>query len=188
MRMYAEALRGAALRYIEQWNNMPASEAADAILPCCGSHAWARALAGRRPLSTLPELLAASDAAWWSLPEQDWQQAFDSHPRIGERHAQGAASAAALAWSGTEQGTAMAAEDATKAGLAEGNCTYEAKFSRTFIVCASGKSADAILQILNHRLHNTAEVELHEAAEQQRQITHLRLQKWLLEREGAAIA
>ncbi|MGI4852755.1 MAG: 2-oxo-4-hydroxy-4-carboxy-5-ureidoimidazoline decarboxylase [Janthinobacterium lividum] len=176
------------MSYIQQWNSMPASEAAEAILPCCGSRAWALALASRRPLSTLPELLAASDAAWWSLPEADWQQAFDSHPRIGERHAPGTATAAALAWSGTEQGTAMAAADATKARLAEGNRAYEAKFSRNFIICANGKNADEILHTLDHRLHSTAEAELQEAAEQQRQITHIRLQRWLSEREGAPTA
>jgi 2-oxo-4-hydroxy-4-carboxy--5-ureidoimidazoline (OHCU) decarboxylase len=36
-----------------------------------------------------------------------------------------------------------------------------------------------MLQILDRRLQNDAATELREAAEQQRQITHIRLKKWL---------
>jgi 2-oxo-4-hydroxy-4-carboxy-5-ureidoimidazoline decarboxylase len=48
-------------------------------------------------------------------------------------------------------------------------------------VCATGKSAPEILEILRRRLKNDAETELLEAAEQQRQITEIRLRKWLKE-------
>ena len=40
--------------------------------PCCpvaDRSAWALGVASRRPLSTLPQILTASDAAWWSLAE-----------------------------------------------------------------------------------------------------------------------
>ncbi len=179
--MYADALTGAALSYLEQWNSMAAAEAAEVVLPCCGSHAWAAALVARRPLGTLPELLAASDAAWWPLPEADWQEAFASHPRIGGTHAN--ATAASLQWSAGEQGRAIESADDAKAQLAEGNHAYEAKFNRTFIVCATSRSAEDILALLLRRMHNTAEAELQEAAEQQREITHIRLQKWLAAHE-----
>ena len=173
------------MSYIEEWNAMTVEAASEAVLPCCGSHAWARALASRRPLSTLPELLAASDAAWWSLPEQDWQEAFDSHPRIGEQHAVKHATDASLLWSAGEQQTAGLSDADAKAKLAEANRVYEAKFGRIFIVCASGKTAQEMLTIVTRRMHNTPEAELHETAEQQREITHTRLRKWLAEREGA---
>ncbi|MGI4755486.1 MAG: 2-oxo-4-hydroxy-4-carboxy-5-ureidoimidazoline decarboxylase [Janthinobacterium lividum] len=173
------------MSYIEQWNSMPAQAAADAVLPCCGSHAWAAALVARRPLSTLPELLAASDAAWWGLPEDDWREAFNSHPRIGERHARGAASAKSVSWSGAEQSGVTNSADDTAARLAEGNRAYEQKFGLTFIVRATGKTAEDILEVLEGRMTNTPEAELHEAAEQQREITHIRLRRWLVEHEGA---
>jgi len=48
-------------------------------------------------------------------------------------------------------------------------------------VFATGKSAAEILEILRRRLTNDAETELREAAEQQRQITQIRLRKWLQE-------
>jgi 2-oxo-4-hydroxy-4-carboxy-5-ureidoimidazoline decarboxylase len=173
------------MSYIEEWNAMSDNAAAEAVLPCCGSHAWARGLAARRPLSTLPELLAASDAAWWSLAEADWQEAFDSHPRIGEQHPVRTATNASLAWSAGEQQAADLSDGTAKAVLAEGQREYEAKFGHIFIVCATGKTSREMLDILMQRMQNTPEAELRETAEQQREITHIRLRKWLAQHEGA---
>jgi 2-oxo-4-hydroxy-4-carboxy-5-ureidoimidazoline decarboxylase len=171
------------MSYLNDWNEMDTDAAADAVLPCCGSHAWALGLAARRPLSTLPELLAASDTAWWSLLETDWKEAFDSHPRIGEKHAQAAATAASLQWSHEEQSTGLTCDETSEALLKLGQAAYEQRFGRIFIVCATGKSAREMLTILERRMHHTLEEELHEAAEQQRQITHVRLRKWLTQKE-----
>jgi len=46
-------------------------------------------------------------------------------------------------------------------------------------VCASGRSAAEILAMLERRMGNAPEAELQEAAEQQRQITQLRLRRWM---------
>jgi 2-oxo-4-hydroxy-4-carboxy-5-ureidoimidazoline decarboxylase len=114
---------------------------------------------------------------WRSLSPADWLQAFDSHPRIGEQKAK-AATAQSLTWSSGEQSAAQLTGD-VQAKLAEANRIYEERFGRIFIVCASGKSAAEMLAILNARLANDPATELHEAAEQQRQITQIRLRKWL---------
>ena len=63
--------------------------------------------------------------------------------------------------------------------LTDGNREYEKKFHRIFIICASGKSTVEILEDLRRRLDNDTATELLEAAEQQRQITQLRLKKWI---------
>ncbi len=68
-----------------------------------------------------------------------------------------------------------------KAALGKANEEYERRFNRIFIVCATGKSGPEILEILRRRLGNDENTELHEAAEQQRMIIHIRLKKWLLE-------
>jgi 2-oxo-4-hydroxy-4-carboxy-5-ureidoimidazoline decarboxylase len=60
-----------------------------------------------------------------------------------------------------------------------GNREYEQKFGRIFIICATGKSANEILEILRRRLHNDDATELQLAAEEQRQIMHIRMKKWL---------
>jgi 2-oxo-4-hydroxy-4-carboxy-5-ureidoimidazoline decarboxylase len=82
-------------------------------------------------------------------------------------------------WSGQEQREVADADAAAKKALAECNREYERRFGRIFIVCAAGKSVVEILEILRRRFDNDLETELHEAAEQQRQITQIRLRKWL---------
>ena len=163
---------------LARWNSLDPEIAAREVLPCCGSRTWAAALAAHRPFADPEALSKTSDALWAALPEQDWQEAFDSHPRIGQQHAR-AATAESLSMSSHEQSAAMSNEDATRLALAEGNRQYEEKFGRIFIVCAAGKSAPEILAILDARMVNDAPSEMLEAAEQQRQITQLRLRRWL---------
>jgi 2-oxo-4-hydroxy-4-carboxy-5-ureidoimidazoline decarboxylase len=164
---------------LSRWNFLPASAAANEILPCCGSRAWAERVVARRPLRDGRSLLAASAEIWCSLPESDWLEAFRSHPRIGESRAPSAASPQSAVWSAGEQSGIAQGDEAVCIGLAEANREYERRFSRIFIVCATGKSPEEILTILRRRLDNDDRTELQEAAEQQRQITQIRLSKWL---------
>jgi 2-oxo-4-hydroxy-4-carboxy-5-ureidoimidazoline decarboxylase len=106
-------------------------------------------------------------------------EAFRSHPRIGELKPLDTVSTESSAWSTREQQNVAAAGDLLKLELAEANLGYEQRFNHIFIVCATGKSAPEILKILRRRLRNDPETEMHEAAEQQRLITHIRLKKWL---------
>lgn len=168
---------------LRHWNGLPAGEAAEAILPCNGSLAWARSLAHERPFADPAALYAAADRAWRALPLRDWGEAFASHPRLGETHA-AAATKRSLNWSRGEQ-SSLQPEDETRAALAEGNQFYEARFGRVFLLCATGKSAAEVLVALGRRLRNDPQIELLEAAEQQRRITQLRLRKWLGEPTAA---
>jgi 2-oxo-4-hydroxy-4-carboxy-5-ureidoimidazoline decarboxylase len=168
---------------LARWNFLPATVAANEILPCCGSSAWAHAIVARRPLPSEERLQAASDEVWWSLSELDWTEAFRSHPRIGEAPTQesgtNVASQPSTIWSQQEQQKVSDAGDSAKTALAEGNREYEHRFDRIFIVCATGKSPEEILTILRRRLENDEATELRETAEQLRQITQIRLRKWL---------
>jgi 2-oxo-4-hydroxy-4-carboxy-5-ureidoimidazoline decarboxylase len=162
-----------------RWNSLSVDAAAREVLPCNGSQAWATALSSRRPITDETALLTASNEIWQALPEEAWQEAFDSHPRIGQKHAQHHATEESLRWSAQEQHSMLSGDEAAKLALQEANHRYEQRFGRIFIVCASGKTSAEILNILEGRLPNDAATELREAAEQQRQITHLRLQRWL---------
>jgi OHCU decarboxylase len=189
LRATAEQREDASSDALERWNFLPVAAAVDEILPCCGSRAWADAIVARRPLSDEAMLLRASDEIWRSLTEADWLEAFRSHPRIGESRtgelrigeprAPKPASPRSTAWSEQEQQNVTAADNAIKIALAEGNREYERRFERIFIICATGKSPNQILEILRRRLKNDEHIELQEAAEQQRQITQIRLRKWL---------
>jgi len=164
---------------LTRWNELSPEKAAEEILPCCGSKTWAQQMAARRPVHNEAAVLAASDEVWRNLPESGWLEAFRSHPRIGELSVPGASAARSANWSGEEQRRVTAAGEDVKVALAEGNRAYEQRFNRIFIVCATGKSGPEILGILQRRLRNDDRTELLEAAEQQRQIAHIRLQKWL---------
>lgn len=161
------------------WNSVAAAAAANEILPCGGSRAWAQAIAARRPLADEESLLTAADEIWRSLSESEWLEAFRSHPRIGESKASAEAAPQSATWSQQEQRNVTDADDFVRTALADANREYERRFHRIFIVCATGKTPAEILEILRRRLQNDERTELHEAAEQQRQITRIRLRKWL---------
>jgi len=163
---------------LARWNALDSEAAAGEVLPCCGSRAWAKALATRRPIADERLLLEAASEAWRALPVNDWQEAFDSHPRIGEGHA-AQATAQSLRWSAQEQKTAALGDGSVKLLIEEANRHYEERFGRIFIVCASGKTSTEILRILESRISNDDDTELREAVEQQRQIIQLRLRRWL---------
>jgi OHCU decarboxylase len=173
------AFGSASSAVLARWNALPEMEAEEEILPCCGSQHWAQELARLRPFGTSAELFAASDRVWAGLAGEDWEEAFRSHPRIGERKAPSVATKQSATWSRQEQDGVHAQDAGVLAELARRNEEYEARFGRVFLICATGRSAAEMLGILNRRLGNDPESELNEAAEQQRQITQLRLRKWL---------
>lgn len=164
---------------LARWNALPEMEAEEEILPCCGSQHWTRQLVRLRPFGTAAELFDASDRVWRELSGEDWDEAFRSHPRIGDRKAPAAATKQSATWSRQEQDGIRAQDANVLAELARCNEEYEARFGRVFLICATGKSAGEMLGILKVRLNHDAETEWQEAAEQQRQITQLRLRKWL---------
>ncbi len=59
------------------------------------------------------------------------------------------------------------------------NKEYEAKNGFIFIVCASGKSPEDMLSLLQARMDNPRDVELHNGAREQGKITRLRLVKMI---------
>jgi 2-oxo-4-hydroxy-4-carboxy-5-ureidoimidazoline decarboxylase len=164
---------------LARWNTLPQEVAAAEVLSCCGSRAWAGKLAAMRPFADEPSLFAAAEQCWESLPVADWLEAFRSHPRIGEQHAQNKTTATSSAWSRSEQGQMKGADAAILQRMQQGHLEYEQRFGRIFIVCATGKQPAEMLSILERRLGNDPTLELIESAAQQQQITQLRLRKWL---------
>jgi OHCU decarboxylase len=132
-----------------------------------------------RPFVSRDDLMDRSDRIWQSLEEKDWLQAFAAHPRIGSRAANG--------WAAGEQAGSLGASAAVLTRLSDRNREYEARFGHIFIVCATGKSADEMLALLEARLDNGPEAELSIAAEEQRKITRLRLDKLLTESAGSGV-
>jgi OHCU decarboxylase len=162
---------------LEEFNALPVAEAEKTLLDCCGSTRWASKMAAQRPFSSLNALYRAADSIWRDLNHADWLEAFGRHPQIGEEAATGSESS--RRWAEGEQTGARAANETVKARLAQGNGVYYEKFGYIFIVCATGKTAEEMLALLEQRLQNDPAHELSVAAEQQRLITRLRLEKLL---------
>jgi OHCU decarboxylase len=164
---------------LEQLNALSSTDTEAELLKCCGSTRWARETTGERPFASLEELCQKADAVCESLNEEDWLEAFRAHPKIGERKAATGQSQQAQSWSAQEQSGVTSAARETVDELVQQNRDYEARFGFIFIVCASGKSPEEMLTILKSRIGNDRHVELLIAAEEQRKITRLRLEKLL---------
>jgi OHCU decarboxylase len=162
---------------LEEFNMLPAGRAEQTLLDCCGSKRWAATMAAHRPFVDLTDLCETADSLWRDLEPADWLEAFGQHPQIGERATAGSESS--RRWAEGEQAGARAVAENVKANLAQGNQAYREKFGYIFIVCATGKSAEEMLALLDQRIQNDSARELPIAAEQQRLITRLRLEKLL---------
>ncbi len=164
---------------IERLNQASDEEAQAVLLACCGAPRWAAYMAAQRPFEDAPALLRAADWIWWRLREADHLAAFAAHPRIGERKAEHDTGAQAAAWSAGEQSTLHHATTSVRERLAAANVAYFERFGFSFIVCATGKTADEMLTLLESRLGNSHAIELRTAAEEQAKISRLRLEKFV---------
>ena len=166
---------------LAQFNDLPQQTAIEQLLTCCTSSSWANKLADERPFADVDALLASSDAIWHDVQtnEANLLEAFDGHPQIGnvaslkEKYRNTQSSAA------HEQSGANDAADEVLEALAKGNQDYLDKFGFIFIVFATGKSAQQMLDLLLARLPNDRDTELTNAAAEQNKITRLRLNKLL---------
>lgn len=161
-------------------NTMSHDHAVAELRACCASQAWLRGMADKRPFRSADELYEGADDTWRSLRPEDWIEAFRAHPRIGEREPVSREGVAIRKWSTQNQSALKESPPESLGALAEINRQYEAKFGFVFIISAAGKNAEQILESARRRLENTAGAELAAAAEEQRQITRLRLEKWLI--------
>jgi 5-hydroxyisourate hydrolase/2-oxo-4-hydroxy-4-carboxy-5-ureidoimidazoline decarboxylase len=115
-----------------------------------------------------------SSKIWYDeCTETDWRESFTHHPKIGD------VKSLTEKFAGKEQAGVAVATQETIQHLAKANADYENKNGFIFIVCATGKSADEMLALLNDRLQNTAEEELHIAMGEQQKISIIRFKKML---------
>lgn len=164
---------------LDELNNLDDDEATARLLRCCGSTRWAQQIATARPFASRQELFDAADAIWWDLDERHWREAFSAHPKIGDIDSLREKYASTKSWSEHEQSGVSSASEQVLERLAEANDEYEDKFGYIFIVCATGKSAEEMLDILEQRLPNDPGDEIEIAAGEQAKITRIRLEKLL---------
>ena len=136
-------------------------------------------MAAQRPYRNPDVLYEAADRIWRDLGPDAWREAFDGHPRIGEKETAASQTATEARWSAQEQAAAQQADPGVSAELAAAQRAYEARFGHIFLICATGLSAPEMLGALRVRMRNDPQTELRVAAEEQRKITRLRLEKLL---------
>ncbi len=171
---------------IEEMNGLNSEEAEEALLSCCGSEKWSKAVARRRPFDDLDALLSAAEEEWTKLGREDWLEAFAAHPKIGDMSSLKSRFSHTRTWAEEEQAGASSASETVLSLLKQGNRKYESRFGYIFIVSAADKSAAQMLRILKERLKNDPEKELTVAAAQQQEITKRRLQKMIDRDKGDA--
>ena len=134
-------------------------------------------MAAARPFAGVDAMSRTAESLWESLDRPDWLEAFAAHPKIGDSGPGRSGGSGGPGWSDQEQDGVVGAAEQTRRRLAEANRDYEARFGYIFIVCATGRTAAEMLALLEARLRHDAGEELRIAAEEQRQITRLRLRK-----------
>jgi len=164
---------------LELLNRASQAKAESAFLSCCGSSRWAKKMTEARPFADVSHLLDQAEEIWHNLEPEDWLEAFAAHPKIGARQAVPQATAQSAKWSHAEQSGTHAAADPVRNALAEANLLYENRFGFIFIVCATGKSAEEMLENCRQRLDNANDAEILIAADEQKKITEIRLNKLL---------
>jgi 2-oxo-4-hydroxy-4-carboxy-5-ureidoimidazoline decarboxylase len=157
---------------LDDMNSAPDAKAREALLACCGARTWVDQMLASRPFRDAAALHASAEAIWASLSSADWLEAYSQHPTIGSN---------ADGWSRQEQSGMFVASRDTAETMRRANEEYQRKFGWIFIVCASGKSAEDMLHLLQQRLENDPAEELRIAASEQSKIMHLRLDKLLAE-------
>ena len=162
------------LRYL---NSAASGELREIFRAVCHSDRWASSMALAGPFDSVADLQKKGATAWSHCREVDWREALAGHPRIGEKAKGGDL---ASQWSRGEQSRAATPDEALQSELREKQLAYEERFGFLFLICATGRTTEQILSVLNLRLDQTPEIELQTVAEELAKIIHLRLEKLLV--------
>mgnify|MGYP005988824529 CR=1 FL=1 len=156
---------------LDGFNRLTDRQAMHALYECCASSIWARRVASGRPFDSRDLLLDRADRVLAELPEAEIDHALDGHPRIGGN--------ADNPSSKREQAAVTTAGTEVREKLAAANRAYEAKFGHVYLVCATGRSAEELLAILDERLDNDAETERRVLRVELAKINRIRLGRML---------
>lgn len=165
-------------------NGIPEKEFLELLATCCEG-VFAEKMLTARPFQSLPSLFEAAKNAWASMTKGERLVAFAAHPRIGghvnsehseTRHA-AKSGVGSLPFSSSEQSGVDGAGDDVLSALALRNDEYFEKFGFVYLVCATGKSGEEMLENLTLRLQNSRDEEIEIATKEHDKITAIRLEK-----------
>lgn len=163
----------------QELNRLSKKELQIELTKCCGSTTWVKTMLNNFPFPNTATLYIKAEEIWDECLQDDWLEAFEHHPKIGDVNSLEKKFENTSLWASSEQSSIQIANQNTLQLLAQKNAEYEEKFGYIFIVCATGKAADEMLNLLLIRLNNNKEDELIIAKNEQNKITQLRLKKLL---------
>ncbi|TEW53126.1 2-oxo-4-hydroxy-4-carboxy-5-ureidoimidazoline decarboxylase [Psychromonas sp. RZ22] len=164
---------------LEQINKASEVQAYSIFESCCCAPNWVNQMIKARPFNDAVSLLKVSQNIFLQLTEQDYLKAFTGHPQIGNLATLHKKYANTSSTASHEQSGMSSAEKEVLEEMVELNQIYLQKFGFIFIVCASGKSALQMLELIKSRIGNERLYELKIASDEQVKITTLRLEKLL---------
>jgi 2-oxo-4-hydroxy-4-carboxy-5-ureidoimidazoline decarboxylase len=163
-------------RGLDGFNRLTDRQRMNLLFGVCSSTIWARRVLAGSPFRSVDGLLDRADRVLAELPDAEVDAALDGHPRIGA-NVKGTHNAS----SAREQARVAGADDSVRAELAAKNREYDEKFGYVYLVCASGRSAEELLDILTDRLHNDPDTERRVMRSELAKINRLRLERLLSE-------
>ncbi len=135
---------------------------------------WADEVMASGPFAAVSDLVFVATEVARRLSPEEVEQALAAHPRIGERPS---GDGIAEELSRAEQSAEDADDEKLAAELIAGNEAYEERFDRVFLIRATGRSRQDIVNELHRRMVNDDESELAEVRQQLAEIAVLRIEK-----------
>lgn len=157
---------------LEAFNDLDTQAMEAELVSCCHCAGWSRRVSSHAPFDSLDQLRELAADSWQAASEDERLEAFSGHPQIGDlsalrnRFAKTASS---------EQGQVTEASEEVLRDLKSCNEAYLEKFGFIFVVCATGRSAAEMLELVRQRLPNSRDEELDNGAREQGKITDLRI-------------
>jgi 2-oxo-4-hydroxy-4-carboxy-5-ureidoimidazoline decarboxylase len=164
---------------LQELNALDKTQLKELLTTCCGSSQWVEKMSALFPFANEELLFKKATGTWYACSEDDWLEAFTHHPKIGDIASLKQKFSATADWEADEQAAVKQTSNEILEALSEANRLYQEKFGFIFIVCATGKSAEQMLELLIVRLDNKPEDEIKIAMEEQNKITAIRLEKLL---------
>lgn len=164
---------------LEQLNQCTSLAAMEWFERCCAAHLWCQKMTQARPFKDVQQMLDVASHLWHEMQESDLLEAYAAHPMIGDIQSLKAKYANTVQTASKEQAGALTANIETLHALKSLNERYYQQNGFIFIICASGLSAQQMLEALSLRINNSREEEIANAAKEQLKITLLRLTKFI---------
>jgi OHCU decarboxylase len=158
-------------------NALSSEEAYKELYKTCACEEFSKLMVENRPYINKEDLLSNARSIYEGLNKSHWLEAFEGHPKIGDVNSLKEKFQNTKTTASGEQSGVDTASDVILNDLALYNEKYLNKFGYIFIVCATGKTAIEMLNILRKRIENNEDEEIYIAAMEQLEITLLRMEK-----------